>query len=96
MHVLRWLLTHGARVETDDLGGTPLHDAAEHGQLEVCVENNVCSLSTTVLYKVKNRIKKNRKGSLGPRLGQMPIFSPHSSLLGSQGSDGNRCGPSYS
>lgn len=36
VHVLRWLLTHGARVETDDLGGTPLHDAAEHGQLEVC------------------------------------------------------------
>ena len=35
VHVLRWLLTHGARVETDDLGGTPLHDAAEHGQLEV-------------------------------------------------------------
>lgn len=22
-------------METDDLGGTPLHDAAEHGQLEV-------------------------------------------------------------
>ena len=33
--MLRWLLTHGAKVETDDLGGTPLHDAAEHGQLEV-------------------------------------------------------------
>ncbi len=35
VHVLRWLLSHGAKVETDDLGGTPLHDAAEHGQLEV-------------------------------------------------------------
>ena len=23
----------------DDLGGTPLHDAAEHGQLEVCINN---------------------------------------------------------
>lgn len=95
MHVLRWLLTHGARVETDDLGGTPLHDAAEHGQLEVCVENNACSPSATVLCKVKNHIKKNRKGSLGPRVGQMShVFSPLP--LGSQGSDGNRCGPSYS
>ena len=35
VQVLRWLLTHGAKVDTDDLGGTPLHDAAEHGQLEV-------------------------------------------------------------
>lgn len=35
VHVLRWLLSHGAKVETDDLGGTPLHDAAEHGQMEV-------------------------------------------------------------
>ena len=34
--VLKWLLSHGARIEQDDLGGTPLHDAAEHGQLEVC------------------------------------------------------------
>ena len=33
--LLRWLLTHGAIVDTDDLGGTPLHDAAEHGQMEV-------------------------------------------------------------
>jgi len=33
--VLKWLLSHGAKIEKDDLGGTPLHDAAEHGQLEV-------------------------------------------------------------
>lgn len=33
--VLKWLISHGARIEKDDLGGTPLHDAAEHGQLEV-------------------------------------------------------------
>ena len=33
-----------------------------------------CSLNTTVLCKVKNHIKKNRKGSLGPRLGQMSHF----------------------
>ena len=35
VHVLRWLLSNGGKVETDDLGGTPLHDAAEHGQMEV-------------------------------------------------------------
>ena len=35
VQVLRWLLTHGAQIEEDDLGGTPLHDAAEQGQLEV-------------------------------------------------------------
>lgn len=33
--VLKWLLSHGANIEEDDLGGTALHDAAEHGQLEV-------------------------------------------------------------
>ena len=33
--VLKWLLSHGGKIEQDDLGGTPLHDAAEHGQLEV-------------------------------------------------------------
>lgn len=33
--VLQWLIRHGAKVEKDDLGGTPLHDAAEHGQKEV-------------------------------------------------------------
>lgn len=32
--MLQWLIRHGAKVEKDDLGGTPLHDAAEHGQLE--------------------------------------------------------------
>lgn len=34
--ILQWLLSHGCGTKTDDLGGTPLHDAAEHGQLEVC------------------------------------------------------------
>ena len=33
--MLKWLLSHGAVIEKDDLGGTPLHDAAEHGQLDV-------------------------------------------------------------
>ena len=40
VNVLRWLLSHGGSVETDDLGGTPLHDAAEHGQLEVSSRHN--------------------------------------------------------
>lgn len=35
VHILHWLLSHGGSVETDDLGGTPLHDAAEHGQIDV-------------------------------------------------------------
>ncbi len=35
INVLQWLLYHGCYVKTDDLGGTPLHDAAEHGQLGV-------------------------------------------------------------
>lgn len=33
--MLEWLLSHGASIEQDDLGGTPLHDAAEHGQIQV-------------------------------------------------------------
>ena len=33
--VVRWLLDNGASCDKDQLGGTPLHDAAEHGQLEV-------------------------------------------------------------
>ena len=36
VQVLRWLLTHGANIDQDDLGGTPVHDAAEQGQMEVC------------------------------------------------------------
>lgn len=33
--VITWLLDNGALVLSDALGGTPLHDAAEHGQLQV-------------------------------------------------------------
>lgn len=35
--VLSWLLLHGGEIITDSWGGTPLHDAAENGELEVCV-----------------------------------------------------------
>lgn len=35
--VLSWLLLHGGEIVTDSWGGTPLHDAAENGELEVCV-----------------------------------------------------------
>ena len=42
--MLKWLLSNGGKVERDDLGGTPLHDAAEHGQLEVIL----CSLSAAL------------------------------------------------
>lgn len=34
--VLSWLLLHGGDIVTDSWGGTPLHDAAENGELEVC------------------------------------------------------------
>ena len=33
--VLEWLLENGAKIMTDNLGGSPLHDAAEHGRLHV-------------------------------------------------------------
>ena len=33
--IIEWLLQQGQTVIRDDLGGTPLHDAAEHGQFEV-------------------------------------------------------------
>lgn len=33
--VLSWLLLHGGEISADLWGGTPLHDAAENGELEV-------------------------------------------------------------
>lgn len=33
--VLSWLLLHGGEIVSDSWGGTPLHDAAENGELEV-------------------------------------------------------------
>lgn len=33
--VLSWLLLHGGEITADGWGGTPLHDAAENGELEV-------------------------------------------------------------
>lgn len=35
--VLSWLLLHGGEIVTDNWGGTPLHDSAENGELEVGV-----------------------------------------------------------
>ncbi|KAM9505107.1 LOW QUALITY PROTEIN: espin-like [Salvelinus alpinus] len=34
--VLSWLLLHGGEIITDSWGGTPLHNAAENGELECC------------------------------------------------------------
>ncbi|XP_069774604.1 espin isoform X2 [Narcine bancroftii] len=34
--VLSWLLLHGGEIATDHWGGSPLHDAAENGELECC------------------------------------------------------------
>ena len=36
--VLSWLLLHGGEIAADLWGGTPLHDAAENGELEVRAE----------------------------------------------------------
>ena len=36
-------------METDDLGGTPLHDAAEHGQLEVSSRHTAIIMCIIVL-----------------------------------------------
>ena len=33
--VILWLLDHGAQACADNFGNTPLHDAAEHGQVQV-------------------------------------------------------------
>ena len=33
--VLLWLLSVGARIQQDMMGGTPLHDAALHGKSQV-------------------------------------------------------------
>ncbi|KAJ6666205.1 hypothetical protein lerEdw1_001110 [Lerista edwardsae] len=37
--VLSWLLLHGGEITTDHWGGTPLHDAAENGELEVSLSS---------------------------------------------------------
>uniref|UniRef100_A0A8C9MGJ7 Uncharacterized protein n=1 Tax=Serinus canaria TaxID=9135 RepID=A0A8C9MGJ7_SERCA len=37
--VLSWLLLHGGEITADGWGGTPLHDAAENGELEILVVN---------------------------------------------------------
>ena len=35
VRVVEWMLLHGASITQDNLGGSPLHDAAEHGQVKV-------------------------------------------------------------
>ena len=37
--VVRWLLSKGARVCLDNFGKSPLNDAAENEQLEVCTQS---------------------------------------------------------
>ena len=48
---MKWLLANGATVDKDDLGGTPLHDAAEHGSIEVCKNAVRCSQFETLGLK---------------------------------------------
>lgn len=40
--VLSWLLLHGGEITADGWGGTPLHDAAENGELEVGAAGRGC------------------------------------------------------
>ena len=42
LQVLDWLLENGAKLMVDNLGGSPLHDAAEHGRLHVSTCFPVC------------------------------------------------------
>ena len=37
VRIIEWVLAQGGAALCDDLGGTPLHDAAEHGQLDVSI-----------------------------------------------------------
>ncbi|XP_030041996.1 espin isoform X2 [Microcaecilia unicolor] len=50
--VLSWLLLHGGEISTDKWGGTPLHDAAENGELE-SVEHRVLSRDPSVDLELK-------------------------------------------
>ena len=54
--VLSWLLLHGGEIVTDSWGGTPLHDAAENGELEVsrvlyCAYSPVIDVVVNHFYK---------------------------------------------
>ena len=42
LQVLDWLLENGAKLMVDNLGGSPLHDAAEHGRLHASTLFPVC------------------------------------------------------
>ncbi|KAG8568656.1 hypothetical protein GDO81_014092 [Engystomops pustulosus] len=50
--VLSWLLLHGGDMSTDNFGGTPLHDAAENGELE-SVEHRVLSRDPSADMELK-------------------------------------------
>lgn len=63
--VLSWLLLHGGEIVTDSWGGTPLHDAAENGELEVCVGDfrgwkiHILSPSPALVSVLKGKIQSN-------------------------------------
>jgi hypothetical protein len=43
--MVEWLMQHGARVMMDHLGGTPLHDAAQHGHIQASPTLTINQLS---------------------------------------------------
>lgn len=57
--VLSWLLLHGGDIVMDTWGGTPLHDAAENGELEVCV----CFLLYVCVMLIPHRYRYHHKSS---------------------------------
>lgn len=47
---VRWLLSHGARISLDRFGKSPINDAAENQQVEVCI------IIFDIVWEIKCRI----------------------------------------
>lgn len=62
--VLSWLLLHGGEIATDSWGGTPLHDAAENGELEVGDAQNKVLGCKHIIYVVTLNTLKCKNNAL--------------------------------
>jgi len=62
--VLSWLLLHGGEIVTDSWGGTPLHDAAENGELEVCNRNHHENYFTSMFLAIQHMMQLNATYSM--------------------------------
>ena len=64
--VLSWLLLHGGEIVADLWGGTPLHDAAENGELEVRAgRGRARRHSSTLAQKIPWMEESGRLQSMG-------------------------------